>query len=123
MKTNNDFIKQNINLGLDFTFEDNLMQVYSSSNWTTENKQQYEQFETLINNYKYEDDLCIITAWCDISGFDYWVLQREESNYVSIDVLFKKEVNTILDLAKIKDNILNTDDYFLTELPQYNYQS
>lgn len=123
MKTNNDFIEQNINLGLNFTFEDNLMQVYGTSNWTAESKQEYERFETLINDYKYEDELCIITAWCDVSGFDSWVLQQEESNYVSIDVIFKKEVNTILDLAKIKHNILEADDYFLTELTQYNYQS
>jgi hypothetical protein len=113
------FIEDNIKLGLDYTFEDNLMQVYGSSNWSAETKEEYERFQSLIEQYKYEDELCIISAWCDISGFNYWVLQQQESNYVSIDVTFKKDSYSLDELSSVADQIIMCDNYFLEQLSNF----
>ena len=70
--------------------ENNKIDVYSSVYWTSNNEEDYIRKENLIDEYKVENDLVKINAWCDVSGYDYWVIQQEEENYVSIDVVLKK---------------------------------
>ena len=98
--------------------EINKIDVYSSVSWTGENEKDYERKEKIINDYKVENDLVKINAWCDISGYNYWVIQQEEENYVSIDVFLKKQPNEYSqeEIQQIRDMIINADDYFQTEL-------
>ena len=93
---------------------DNKIDVYSSVNWTAETKEEYESKEELISSYKVENDLFTLRAWCDISGFDYWVIQQEEENYVSIDVYLKKQPNEYSqeECQIISNAIIEADNYF-----------
>jgi hypothetical protein len=94
--------------------ESNKIDVYSSVYWTAETKEKYEAKEQLINQYKVENDLFTLRAWCDISGFDYWVIQQEETNYVSIDVYLKKQPNEYSqeECQIISNAIVEADNYF-----------
>ena len=40
--------------------------------------------------------------WCDVSGYDYWIVRQEEGNYIQISVSFKQEdiPNNIIDQLK-----------------------
>lgn len=98
--------------------ENNKIDVYSSVNWSAENEEEYNRKEGIINNWVYEDDLVIAHAWCDVSGFDYWVVRQEEPNYVSIDVVLKKDVKdyTQEEQQKIRDIIIEADEYFKEKL-------
>lgn len=94
--------------------ESNKIDVYSSVYWTADNEIDYKTKEDLIHAFSFEDDLCTVKAWCDISGFKYWVIQQEEENYVSIDVYLKKdpELYTQEELQKISAKIVEVDNYF-----------
>ena len=94
--------------------ESNKIDVYSSVNWTAETEEEYAKKEEIINQYKVENDLFTLSAWCDISGFHYWVIQQEETNYVSIDVYLKKQPNeyTQEECQIISKAIIDADNYF-----------
>lgn len=94
--------------------ESNKIDVYCSVNWSGENEEDYERKEDIINTWCYEDDLIIMSAWCDISGYNYWVIQQEESNYVSIDVMLKKLPSeyTQTEIEKISNSIFTANLYF-----------
>ena len=98
--------------------EGNKIDVYSSVYWTGESKEDYEAKEKIIEDFKVENDLVEIFAWCDVSGYNYWVLQQEEFNYVSIDVVLKKspEEYTQEEIQQIRDMIIEADDYFTSKL-------
>jgi hypothetical protein len=102
--------------GLDTSYdaEANKIDVYSSVSWSADTEEKYKEKEAIINNWSYEDDLCKANAWCDISGFNYWVIQQEEDNYVSIDVCLKKapELYTQEEMQKLRDIIIEADNYF-----------
>lgn len=98
--------------------ENNKIDVYSSVYWTAENEENYLKKEAIINNYKIDNSLVQISAWCDISGFDYWIIKQEEENYVSIDVCLKKQPNdyTQEEIEQIRNLIIEADDYFKNQL-------
>ena len=93
----------------------NKIDVYCTAYWTARTKKQYEAKEKLISKYKKETDLFKLFAWCDISGYEYWVKQQEECNYVSIDVVLKKQPNeyTQEEMQIIRDAIIEADEYFI----------
>jgi hypothetical protein len=123
METLKENLKKYLRPDVDWEFDEdnNKIDVYSSSNWTAENEQQYKHFENLIDNYKLDNDLFTLTAWCDISGYHYWVVQQEESNYVSIDVVLKKNTYSVEEIREIEYRIIEADIYFLETLTQFQY--
>lgn len=98
--------------------EANKIDVYSSVFWTADTEKEYQKKEQIINSWQYEDELVKCNAWCDISGFKYWVIQQEEENYVSIDVVLKKKPKDYSqeERIKIRDIIIKADEYFETNL-------
>lgn len=98
--------------------ENNKIDVYSSVMWTAADKQEYDKKEQLINNYSFENRLVKMNAWCDGSGYDYWVIKQEEENYVSIDVVLKKPSKdyTQQEIQEISDIIVKADQYFIDNL-------
>ena len=95
-----------------FDKENNKIDVYSSIHWTAETDEEYIEKEKFIDNWKYEDDLVEAYAWYDVSGFDYWVLQQEDENYVSIDVILKKSAEQYSqeEMQKIREIIITADE-------------
>lgn len=122
MKT--ELIKQlNSLLQIDCSFEldheDNKIDVYGTACWGANSERKYIEQEFLINEYKVDNDLISLSCWCDISGYDYWMVRQEESNYVSIDVHLKKDSYTDEEIIQIRDIINEADDYFCSELTDY----
>lgn len=113
--TNNDL---RVDLDAPYDKSNNKIDVYSSVYWTADNKAEYNRKEKLIHDYKVDNDLFDLFAWCDISGYDYWVIQQEEENYVSIDVVLKKDVELYTDeeIEQIREAIIVADDYFSYQL-------
>lgn len=98
--------------------EMNKIDVYSSVSWTAKTKEEYQNKENIISQYKIENDLFTLVCWCDISGFDYWVIQQEENNYVSFDVYLKKQPKeyTQEECQIIQKAIIDADNYFIKNL-------
>lgn len=94
--------------------ENNKIDVYCSVSWSGENKEDYERKENIIKEWSYEDSLVKMNSWCDISGYNYWVIQQEETNYVSIDVVLKKLPceYTQTEIESISNAIFSANLYF-----------
>jgi len=121
IKRLNNILKCDINW--EFDHENNKIDVYGSSNWGAKDKQSYDAQEALINAFKIDNDLVKINCWCDISGYDYWMVKKEESNYVSIDVVLKKNEYTNEEIQQIRELIIEADEYFITNLTEYEYEN
>lgn len=106
--------------GLDCPYdeENNKIDVYSSVSWSAETPEAYETKENIINQFSYEDDLIKANAWCDVSGYEYWVIKQEEPNYVSIDVCLKKNPDqyTQFELKSISLLISKWNEEFINAL-------
>lgn len=96
---------------------ENKIDVYTSTYWNAETKEQYEIYEKIINDFFYEDELIKAVAWCDISGFEYFHEQNED-NYVSINVYLKKdaELYTQSEIKAISDLISEWDEMFYNKI-------
>lgn len=114
-----DLTKNNLLIDVDCPYdkEQNKIDVYSNCYWSAESKKEYDEKEALINNYLAENDLFKLYAWCDISGYEYWGVQHEE-NYVSIDVVLKKQPNEYSqkEINVIREAIVSADDFFVNTL-------
>ena len=110
--------KLGTDLDTPFDIDGNKIDVYGSAYWTANTKKQYEAKEKIISEYKKETDLFSLYAWCDVSGFNYWVKQQEEDNYVSIDVVLKKLPHEYsqAEIQIIRDVIIEADEYFIEKL-------
>lgn len=112
--------KGQLHTDLDCPYDEdgNKIDVYSSVSWTADTKERYEEKEAYINEFSYEDDLIKANAWCDVSGFEYWVIKQEENNYVSIDVCLKKNPDdyTQDEIGKISQLIQMWNEQFWNEL-------
>ena len=98
--------------------EPNRLLIWHPINWSAPNEKDYKKQEKLIDRQRYKSKLFEAYAWYDISGYDYWVKQMSEPNYVSIDVvvskpmLTEKEVKRIINkLAAFDDNLIKLDSY------------
>lgn len=120
MKNLETLLKDNIKVDCDWSYEpnDNIIDAYGSSNWTAPTEAEYNVFAALIDAYKEDNELFTLTASYDVSGFNYWVIQQEETNYVSINVQLKKTEYTIAEIKDISDAIGIADNYFLDVLTQ-----
>ena len=98
--------------------ENNKIDVYCSAHWTADNEEEYQTKEDLIHAYENETELFSMSCWCDISGYDYWVIQQGEENYVSIDVCLKKQPKEYSqeEMQLIRDAIVEADYYFENNL-------
>ena len=111
-----DILTGNLYTDLDTPYyvKDNCINVYLNVNWTGEDATDYLRKEKLINDYKVENELFSMVSWCDVTGYHYWVIQQEETNYVSVDLYLKKQPNeyTEQEMILIRDSIIEAESYF-----------
>lgn len=70
------------------------------------NKKGYNSFYNKADKLHLETDLFECWLSYDVSGYDYWSLQMEESNYLFLAIEFKREV-TESELESIFDLIMD----------------
>lgn len=59
--------------------------------WGAQTEKEYKQVELAIAAISYKGDGWELFAWCDISGYEYWMLRQEETNYIQITVAFTSD--------------------------------
>lgn len=59
--------------------------------WGAKLKRAYQKAEKLINKIEFKGEGWQIYAWCDVSGFDYWMKSQQETNYIQITIAFDTE--------------------------------
>lgn len=86
----------NINLGLDMSEEEYIAR-----------EKELDEIEIVWEGYR-------IYAWYDVSGYDYWVKQQEEDNYVvvTLEILDNTKDWIKEELIEIDQKIYNIYDRF-----------
>lgn len=79
---------------------------YNSFDTLIFNKKGYNSFYNFVDKLYLEDDKFECHLMYDVSGYNYWTLDMEESNYLFLTVKFKREVSES-ELEAIFDKILN----------------
>lgn len=100
--------------------EPNKLLIWHNASWGADSEKDYKRQERLIERQHYKGKIFEAWAWCDISGYDYWMHKQREPNYVSIDVIINKSLLTEKEVNRIM-NKLDTFDNNLNELESYTY--
>jgi hypothetical protein len=90
-------------------------------NWGAETEEEYNQAAEKIDAISYSGNGWSVYAWYDVSGFDYWMNQQEEQNYINITVAFDSDEidgNEIPNIQKALDSAYE-DAYAISE--NYDY--
>jgi len=79
----------------------------------TANENDYKEIEEHIEKYSIERKYYTVYVWCDVSGFDYWIKQMQESNYIKISVMFKADEIPIHTIKQLEEDLIKTDGEFM----------
>lgn len=82
------------------------------------NKKGYNSFYDKADKLHLETDLFECWLSYDVSGYEYWSLDMEESNYLFLSVEFKREL-TEKELESVFDEIVNKIIYPLQNKWEY----
>lgn len=103
--------------------DDNDLRLHSSESyrWSADNKKDYDTCAANIDAIKFKGKGWEIYAWCDISGFDYWVVKQEETNYIQLTIAFDEDTIESSEIEGVVKAMKNAEDMaeFLQET--YNY--
>lgn len=83
--------KRNINITFDGDKTDLRLHIDDNYRWGANVKREYKRASDLIDAIEYKGKGWEIFAWYDVSGFDYWMKQMEETNYIQITIAFDTE--------------------------------
>lgn len=91
MKTVTDFeqIKLRLDCNTQYNKDSNQLDLYTSFDWSAASQEEYDEKAKFLDGISLENELYDIYAWYDISGYDYWVIQQQESNHTMVTVTFK----------------------------------
>lgn len=78
---------------------------YDSFDTLVWNKKGYNSFYNLVDKLFVEDDRFEAHLAYDVSGYEYWSLDMEESNYLFLTIEFKREL-TEKELESVFDLIM-----------------
>lgn len=82
------------------------------------NKKGYTSFYNFVDRLQIENELFECWLSYDVSGYNYWSLDMEESNYLFLSVEFKREL-TEKELESVFDEIVNKIIYPLQNKWEY----
>lgn len=83
-------------------------------NWTEPNKKEYEQTEKELDAFEIKRRAYSIRFNYDVSGFEYWVEQQEEENYINITLVFNRVHLTLEEVEQLDEDI--EEAYFQASL-------
>lgn len=82
------------------------------------NKKGYTSFYNFVDKLQIENELFECHFLYDISSYEYWSLDMEESNYLFLTIQFKREL-TESELESVFDEIVNEIIYPLQNKWEY----
>jgi hypothetical protein len=88
--------------------------------WSTEGKRAYQKIEKDIRTKKIKGNGWVAHAWCDVSGYDYWMRERQEDNYAQITVSFEREEVDTNEIEKIEKALEEMGEHFSYLLSFWN---
>lgn len=91
-------------------------------NWGAKEEKDYIEAENKIESISYKGNGWEVYCWFDVSGWDYWMNQHEEPNYIMTTVIFEKEDIDKKEAKLINEAVENALDDALDISLTYNYR-
>jgi hypothetical protein len=90
-------------------------------NWGAETAAEYEEATNAIDAISYKGNGWEVYATYDVSGFDYWMMQQEEPNYINMTIMFDNDTVDVTEITAIKNamDMAYSDAYSIAE--KYDY--
>ena len=90
-------------------------------NWGAETAAEYEEATNAIDAISYKGNGWEVYATYDVSGFDYWMMQQEEQNYLTMTIMFDNNTVDVTEITAIKNamDMAYSDAYSIAE--KYDY--
>jgi hypothetical protein len=90
-------------------------------NWGAETNAEYEEATNAIDAISYKGNGWEVYATYDVSGFDYWMMQQEEPNYINMTIMFDNDTIDATEITAIKNamDMAYSDAYSISE--KYDY--
>ena len=90
-------------------------------NWGAETPAEYEEATNAIDAISYKGNGWEVYAIYDVSGFDYWMLQQEQPNYITMTIMFDNDTVDVTEIPAIKNamDMAYSDAYSISE--KYDY--
>tara|TARA_R110000868_G_scaffold392913_1_gene663796 strand:+ start:94 stop:492 length:399 start_codon:yes stop_codon:yes gene_type:complete len=92
-----------------------------SFRWGAKTKTKYNAGKKAIDRISAKGNGWQIYAWYDVSSFEYWMKQMEETNYIQITISFDAETIDETELSKLDSAIDNALAEAEAIENQYNY--
>lgn len=83
-------------------------------NWTEPNEKEYILTEKELNEFEIKREAYSIYFRYDVSGYEYWVEEQEEENYIGVTVGFNSTDLTLEEVEQLKEDI--EEAYFQASL-------
>lgn len=109
-------------LVFDGDLEDKRLYLEPAINWWEKEESDYEKVEDKISNFEIKRPKYTVFAWCDVSGFDYWIKQQQDCNYIQITVSFNQEDLDTEEVAQLQKDVNKAYDHFIdNEISEDDY--
>jgi hypothetical protein len=82
------------------------LDIVESFSWSAKKEKKYYKITNQIDELEVLGNGWRIYCWYDISGYDYWVKQQEEPNYIEVTISFDKKSILKSEIGNI-ENALN----------------
>lgn len=90
-------------------------------NWGADNEEDYEEATELIDSIEEKGNGYTIYCWCDISGYDYWMINMQETNYIQISVMFDSPTIDESELENLKTLLDKVNSKCVSIATRFNY--
>lgn len=88
---------------LDFDGDKKDLRLHSSDNfsWGAKTKREYLAACKAIDKIEYKGDGWKLYAWYDVSGYEYWMKNQQEPNYIQLSISFDSDTIKEAEISKI----------------------
>lgn len=102
--------------------DDKTLDAKESFRWGTVNEAEYKKVTDYIDKIDYTGNGWKIYAWYDISGYDYWMENMKESNYIQITLRFDSKQIPQAEVPLIKKALENAlyQAYYVEQTYDFN---
>ena len=101
--------------------DDDLIDLSFESYFATD-KEDYEEIEKAIEEATDETDKFSVYVGTDVSGYDYWIKQQEEPNYIHLTLSLKEDIyeSDLDDIERAIDTVENqVNEYYDFGMDEY----
>lgn len=97
------------NITFDGDKEDLRLHSNNSFYWGRKTKKAYKEVDKQLDAFKIRGNGWSIYTWCDVSGFEYWMKNQQEYNYVQISIIFDTEDVLLSEVKNIEQGLFEAE--------------